>query len=232
MYDQHDYSYGLEEARTGCLLCGESKVYREELCRRHWNVRRIAAELLEDESNWVPREVKKRRPSRAATVKQAKLLTDYAKEIAAKRVELRKRADRAGAKSVIRYAMAAENRNSQSWTQEWYEEAFRYVPKSGASVAKQLARLAGDDFDVTVTWKSLAEAIGKADKLGRPVAYTQRGVKTLEEAGWLSRTVTGKGRGAKTVFHLQVGDIAPWSRKAINEQVSCADDPDESQRLP
>ena len=89
----------------------------------------------------------------------------------------------------------------------WYLDVIHHVPTGTATdVSKQLARLCGDDSLVTVPWRSLADAVGKTDKAGRLVAYTERGVKVLVEAGWLTVETIGRKRGAKTTFYLMPGD--------------------------
>jgi hypothetical protein len=92
----------------------------------------------------------------------------------------------------------------------WLRDVKAYVPKGRLSaahaVAVEIARLCGDDSQILkLTWRSLAEAVGRSDGLGRPVAFVQAGVKVLEEHGWLERETTGKGRGAVTVWRLMVG---------------------------
>jgi hypothetical protein len=62
-------------------------------------------------------------------------------------------------------------------------------------------------------WRSLADAVGKTDRRGRLMAYTERGVRALVEAGWLRVETIGRGCGARTTFYLLPGDHldhAPW----------------------
>lgn len=87
----------------------------------------------------------------------------------------------------------------------WLEEVTPRHPRSAHEVAWQLARLCGEDSQVTIPWRSLADAVGTMDKLGRHVAYAQRGAEILCETGWLEITTTGSKRGAKTTFHLVPG---------------------------
>ena len=86
----------------------------------------------------------------------------------------------------------------------WYDEAIQDVPRSGQAVARQLARLCGDDSKVIIPWRSLADAVGEVDKAGRLVAYTERGAATLTESGWLRIETLGRGRASRTTFYLQV----------------------------
>jgi hypothetical protein len=58
-------------------------------------------------------------------------------------------------------------------------------------VARQIARLCGDESEVTVRWRC---------------RYTERGVKALIDAGWLAVETVGSKRGAKTTFRLLAGD--------------------------
>lgn len=125
------------------------------------------------------------------------ILTAYAAEIEERRRKLRKRG----------FPLAAEHIPPTGQAALWYQEVIQYVPRSGRDVAKQIARLAGDDSKVTIPWRSLTDAVGVIDKAGRNRAYTERGVQTLEEAGWLTVETVGEKRGAKTTFYLQVGDF-------------------------
>lgn len=92
----------------------------------------------------------------------------------------------------------------------WYMNVIQHVPRSGRDVARQVARLCGDDSKVIVPWRSLADAVGKTDRAGRHRAYTERGVQALVESGWLAVVTTGRGRGAKTTFYLMPGDRLGW----------------------
>lgn len=87
----------------------------------------------------------------------------------------------------------------------WFEQVRRDVSPSGRDVARQLARLCGDDSQVTIPWRSLADAVARTDKGGRHVAYTQRGVGVLEDGGWLRVATVGRKRGAVTTFYLMPG---------------------------
>lgn len=110
--------------------------------------------------------------------------------------------------------LAAENMPPTGQAYGWYQEVIHYVPLSGMLVAKQISRLCGDDLQVAIPWRSLANAVGRKDRLGRDIAFTQRGVQTLVEAGWLTVETIGQKRGAKTTFHLQVGDHSEEARRA------------------
>jgi hypothetical protein len=93
----------------------------------------------------------------------------------------------------------------------WHADVVLCVPRSGRDVAKQLARLCGDDSRVTVPWRSLADAVGVRDRGGRLRAYTERGVQVLVEAGWLAVEVAGRGRASRTTFQLLPGErTADW----------------------
>lgn len=95
---------------------------------------------------------------------------------------------------------------------EWFWDLARFVPPSGRNVARQLARLCGDDTELILPIRSLADAVGIADSAGRVNNYAERGVRTLIEAGWLTKEVTGRGCVAETVYRLQPGDRPePWS---------------------
>lgn len=103
---------------------------------------------------------------------------------------------------LARFARSAECTNPVGQAQEWYLDALPNMPPSGRDVALQLARLCGDDSMVTLPWRSLADAVGKADKAGRTRAYAERGVQALTEAGWVRVETTGRGRAARTTFYL------------------------------
>lgn len=124
-------------------------------------------------------------------------LEEYAGEIEAHRVKLRKRG----------HPLAAEMMPATGQAAQWYADVIQYVPRSGQAVAKQLARLSGEECEVTIPWRSLSDAVGVRDRMGREIAYTQRGVQVLMESGWLTVNTTGSKRGAKTTFSLQVGDF-------------------------
>ncbi|GAB3875257.1 hypothetical protein GCM10028802_11140 [Terrabacter terrigena] len=91
---------------------------------------------------------------------------------------------------------------------EWLREVNQALPggrPSARDTARQLARLCGHDSEVSLPWRSLAEAVGLADAAGRPRAYVEQGVRTLERWGWLEVLTTGAGRGARTTFRLLAG---------------------------
>ena len=128
------------------------------------------------------------------------------------RLALRKRGTAAGDLYV---PQSAELLPPSGQAAEWYWDAIHFVPRSGQRVGRQLARLCGDDFEVAISWRSLAEAVQQRDNLGRPRAYTERGARALVEGGWLRVTVTGSGRNARTLFELLPGSRAePWPELA------------------
>ncbi|MFF9778435.1 hypothetical protein ACF1HJ_32890 [Streptomyces sp. NPDC013978] len=124
-------------------------------------------------------------------------LAHYADEIAEHGRLLKKRGQ----------PLAAENMPPVGQAYLWYQDVIQCVPLSGMLVAKQLARLAGDDSQVTIPWRSLADAVGRKNRAGNLRSYTERGVQALVESGWLSVETIGSKRGAKTTFYLQVGDF-------------------------
>ncbi|KRE37973.1 hypothetical protein ASG73_10290 [Janibacter sp. Soil728] len=87
------------------------------------------------------------------------------------------------------------------------------VPVSARDVARQLARLCGDDSRVAVSWRSLEDAVNVRDRLNRTRAYVQRGVECLEREGWLSHETVGSRRGAVTTFYLMPGDATFVGRR-------------------
>lgn len=88
----------------------------------------------------------------------------------------------------------------------WYADVIQCVPRSGQAVARQVARLCGEDSRVTVPLRSLADAVGRTDSAGRARAYAERGIECLTEAGWLSTETTGAGQNIITTFYLEPGD--------------------------
>lgn len=86
----------------------------------------------------------------------------------------------------------------------WLRDVELVAPASPRDVARQLARLCGDDSVVVIPDRKLADAVGVKDRAGRPVAYMQRGVQWLTESGWLAKEVTGLGAGARTTYYLNV----------------------------
>lgn len=126
-------------------------------------------------------------------------LAQYADATEARRVKLRKRG----------FALAAETIPPTGQAAQWYTDAIQCVPRSGQAVARQIARLCGDDSQVTIPWRSLADAVGVRDRAGNLRRYTERGVKTLKDAGWLEVETVGSKRGAKTTFRLLPGDRSP-----------------------
>lgn len=120
----------------------------------------------------------------------------YADAIEGRRVKLRKRG----------FALAAETAPPTGQAALWYADAVQCVPRSGQAVARQIARLCGDESEVTVPWRSLADAVGVRDRAGNLRRYAERGVKALIDAGWLEVETVGSKRGAKTTFRLLAGD--------------------------
>lgn len=88
---------------------------------------------------------------------------------------------------------------------EWYRDVLSdpAVSLSGLLVAKQIARLCRDDGLVVISWRSLADAVGRKDAAGRLRAYTEGGVDVLVSAGWLRVETIGQKRGARTTFYLE-----------------------------
>ncbi|KQZ88880.1 hypothetical protein ASD62_05750 [Phycicoccus sp. Root563] len=89
---------------------------------------------------------------------------------------------------------------------DWYWDAINYVPRSGRLVARQLARLCGDDTELVLPIRSLTDAVATRDKAGRTRAFVERGVEVLADAGWLHVHKIGHGRGARTTYRLHPGD--------------------------
>lgn len=117
---------------------------------------------------------------------------------------------------MARFALAAEHTPPTGQAYGWYQEVIHYVPLSGMHVAKQIARLCGDDSQATIPWRSLSYAVGRVDRLGRGRAYTERGVQALVESGWLKVETVGQKRGAKTTFYLEVGDHSWEARRTAH----------------
>lgn len=89
----------------------------------------------------------------------------------------------------------------------WYEDVQRFVPRSGVLVAHALARLCDLDSVVTISHRSLADAVGRKNAAGYERSFTQRGVECLVDAGWLKVEARGRGRGAVTTYYLMPGDL-------------------------
>lgn len=137
----------------------------------------------------------------------------------ANEVSTRSALDTEWAETVQRHEALLQRRGQPlSWEQMppttqssgWYWDAVQHVPESGRVVARQIARLCGDDSEVTLPWRTLVDAVGQADRAGRTTAYVQRGVRALIELGWLEKQVVGKGRGARTTWRLLPGELTPW----------------------
>jgi hypothetical protein len=105
-----------------------------------------------------------------------------------------------------RHPITAENMPSTGQAALWFGDVIQCVPRTGQHVARQVARLCGEDSQVIVPLRSVADAVGQRDRAGRLVAYTERGVKTLIEAGWLKTETAGSGPGSVTTYLLMPGD--------------------------
>lgn len=98
----------------------------------------------------------------------------------------------------------------------WFEDMVHNMPRSAMHTGRQIARLCGDDSQVTVPYRSLADAVGVRDKRGRTRAYMERGLQALQECGWLRVETVGQKRGARTTFYLLHGE-APGSVRSFDE---------------
>lgn len=127
--------------------------------------------------------------------------TDFSRKVQERQTLLRRRT----------FPMAGENMPPTGQAADWYHDAIISVPRTGRHVAKQLARLCGDDSKVTLPWRSLADAVGKTNKAGKRRSYTERGAAVLVEAGWLKVETVGRGRSARTTFYLVPGERGGWS---------------------
>lgn len=104
------------------------------------------------------------------------------------------------------FAQAWEDQWPVGQAASWYADLVRCVPPSGRAVARQLARLCGDDAQVTVPLDSLADAVGRTDSAGRHIAYTQRGIEALAESAWLRTETTGPQGNQETTYYLTPGE--------------------------
>jgi len=86
----------------------------------------------------------------------------------------------------------------------WYQDVKKVAPVTGSAVAEQIARLCREDSEVTTSIRSLADAVGRTDKAGRKVAFTERGIEWLIANEWLLKRVTGKGQKVRTTYSLTV----------------------------
>lgn len=86
----------------------------------------------------------------------------------------------------------------------WYEDVCRFTFGSALFVAYQIARLCGDDSEVTLPISSLADAVQRYDDAGRLENYTDVGIRTLKDHGWLETERSGR---AGTTFRLTVGEV-------------------------
>lgn len=112
-------------------------------------------------------------------------------------------------------AMASEHLPPTGQAYFWYQDVIPQVPECGRNTAHQIARLCGEDSQVRTTYRSLADAVGKYDKTG-PIAYVQRGIRMLVDAGWLSVVTVGQTRAARTTFYLEAGEDTEYRRKWDN----------------
>jgi hypothetical protein len=103
------------------------------------------------------------------------------------------------------FAQSAEDAPPVGQAGFWWDQVQREVPYSARLVARQLARLCGDDSKITVTWRSLADAVGQVDGAGRHIAFTQRGVEVLIGHERLRVVTVGRGPKAHTTFYLLTG---------------------------
>ena len=86
----------------------------------------------------------------------------------------------------------------------WYEDVYRSTFGSALFVAYQIARLCGEDSEVTLPISSLADAVQRYDDAGRLENYTDVGIRTLKDHGWLETERAGR---AGTTFRLTVGEV-------------------------
>jgi hypothetical protein len=138
--------------------------------------------------------------------RRGRLILDFAQRVSLHRTKLKRRG----------YPLAAEALPPVGQAALWYEDAIRCLPRSGRHVAKQLALFCGDDSRATVPWRSLADAVCKADRAGRSMAYTQQGVKELVGGGWLEKETVGGGRSARTTFSLLPGERIGRSERQLD----------------
>ncbi|MEU5519543.1 hypothetical protein ABZ759_02260 [Streptomyces sp. NPDC047860] len=135
-------------------------------------------------------------------------LEDYAYSIDTHILKLRKRG----------FALAAETVPPTGQAGMWYTDVIQCVPRSGQAVGRQIARLCGDDSQVTIPWRSLSDAVGTRDRAGNLRRYTERGVRALVDSGWLEVETTGAKRGAKTTFRLLVGELSVDALTSIDDE--------------
>ncbi|GAA3056403.1 hypothetical protein GCM10017562_21460 [Streptomyces roseofulvus] len=105
----------------------------------------------------------------------------------------------------MKVPVSAETRLPTGQAGGWYRDAIQCVSLPAMHVAKQVARLCGDDSQVTVPWRSLTDAVGVSGTQHMQRAYTQRGAELLAQAGWLTWETVGEKRGAETTFYLLPG---------------------------
>ncbi len=87
----------------------------------------------------------------------------------------------------------------------WYMDVAKLAPPTGRDVARQLARLCGEDSVVTISERSLADAVGLTDSEGRARSYVESGIKALVKAEWLE-VEHGEG-GQPNVYRLMPGPL-------------------------
>lgn len=139
-------------------------------------------------------------------------VTWWHEQVARHRDGIRKRHARSRG-SVFAAAVSAESLPPTGQAGAWYDDVAYQVPVSARDVARQLARLCGDDSQVAVPWRSLEDAVNVRDRLNRTTAYVQSGVHCLERDGWLSHETVGTKRGAVTTFYLMPGDATFVGRR-------------------
>lgn len=148
-------------------------------------------------------------------------MTGYAWDDQEMRDDFRARVERHSAMLARRgLPVSAETIPPLGQAANWYWELVAVgLPRSARNVARQVARLCREEFAVTVPWRSLADAVGIADKGGRTMAYTQRGVAYLVESGWLEVATTGRGRGASTAFTIAAGQPGRWANVDLSNDL-------------
>lgn len=107
------------------------------------------------------------------------------------------------------FPMANESMPPHGQAALWFNEVLGSVPRSGIYVALALARLCGDDSKVTMSYRSLSDAVGVRDSKGRLRAFSDGGVDVLVRYGFLQVETIGEKRGARTTFYLLPGEGNP-----------------------
>lgn len=104
-------------------------------------------------------------------------------------------------------AQSAEDAPPHGQASLWLADVALCVPRTGQLVARQLARLCGDDSQVTISSRSLADAVGHRDRAGRQRAFTERGLRCLVDAGWITAETSGRGPESLSTYRLLPGDL-------------------------